>query len=63
VILLDTHAWFWLCLEPRRLSSGATDAIRRALDGGGLSIASIPLWEVGMLLARGHVIAHGTPER
>jgi PIN domain nuclease of toxin-antitoxin system len=62
VIVLDTHSWLWLCLEPRRLSAAATSAIRRAVNGGGLTIASITLWEVAMMLARGRVLAQGTPE-
>ena len=62
MIVLDTHAWLWLCLEPRRLSTAAATAIRRAVAGGGLAIASITLWEVAMMLARGLVIPHGTPE-
>jgi len=62
VILLDTHAWLWLCLEPRRLSAAAARAIRSAVTRGGLAIASISLWEVAMMLARGRVIPQGTPE-
>ena len=62
MILLDTHAWLWLCLEPRRLSPLATAAIRRAIKAGGLSIASITLWEVAMMLMRGRIMAQGTPE-
>ena len=62
MILLDTHAWLWLCVEPRRLSATAAAAIRRAVNGGGLAIASITLWEVAMLLARGRVAAQGMPE-
>lgn len=62
MIVLDTHAWLWLCLEPRTLSTAATGAIRRAVAGGGLAIASISLWEVAMMLARGRVIPQGTPE-
>jgi PIN domain nuclease of toxin-antitoxin system len=62
MILLDTHAWLWLCVEPRRLSGTAVAAIRRAVNGGGLAIASITLWEVAMMLARGRVVAQGTPE-
>jgi PIN domain nuclease of toxin-antitoxin system len=62
VIVLDTHAWLWLCLEPRRLSRGAAAAIRRAAKGGGLAIASITLWEVAMMVVRGRVIPQGTPE-
>jgi len=62
VIVLDTHAWLWLCLEPRKLSAVAASAVRRAMAGGGLAIASITLWEVAMLLARGRLICQGTPE-
>ena len=62
VILLDTHAWLWLCLEPRRLSATAAGGIRRALHDGGLAVASITLWEVAMMVARGRVIPQGTAE-
>ena len=60
VILLDTHALVWLVAEPARLSRAATDAIRRARSTGGLAVASITLWELAMLLVRGHVRGHGT---
>lgn len=62
MIVLDTHAWLWLGLEPRRLSSTATSAIRRAANAGGLAIASITLWEVAMMIAGGRVVPQGTPE-
>lgn len=62
MILLDTHAWVWLCFEPRRLSAAAAGAIRRATAGGGIAIASITLWEVAMLAVRGRIIPHGTAE-
>jgi PIN domain nuclease of toxin-antitoxin system len=60
VILLDTHALVWLVAEPARLSRAATDAIRRARSTGGLAVASITLWELAILLVRGHVRGHGT---
>jgi len=62
VIILDTHAWLWLCLEPRRLSPAAATAIRRAMKDGGLAIASITLLEVSTMVARGRVVPGGTPE-
>ena len=62
MILLDTHVWLWLCLEPQRLSTTAAAAIRRALGQGGLSIASISLWEVAMMVSRGRVVPQGTAE-
>ncbi|HEX2483178.1 MAG TPA: type II toxin-antitoxin system VapC family toxin [Methylomirabilota bacterium] len=60
MILLDTHALVWLVAEPARLSRAATDAIRRARSTGGLAVASITLWELAILLVRGHVRGHGT---
>jgi PIN domain nuclease of toxin-antitoxin system len=62
MILLDTHAWLWLCLDPGRLSRGAASAIRRAAEDGGIAIASITLWEAAMMVARGRLLTQGTPE-
>lgn len=62
MILLDTHAWLWFCLEPRRLSPAAAGAIRRAVSTGGLAVASITLWEVAMMIVRQRIIPQGTPE-
>jgi len=55
VILLDTHAWVWLVLEPKKLSHTATQSIRRALRGDGIAIASISLLEVAWLFANGRL--------
>lgn len=62
LILLDTHAWLWLCVEPRRLSAPASAAIRNALSAGGIAVASISLWEMAMMIALGRVVPRGTPE-
>jgi PIN domain nuclease of toxin-antitoxin system len=62
VILLDTHAFLWLCLEPKRLSTAATAAIRKALASGGIAIASITLWEMAMMIVLGRLAPRGTPE-
>ncbi len=62
MILLDTHAWVWLALEPKRLSRSALAAIRRAIDSGGLSIASISLWEVAALFDQVRIRSPGTIE-
>jgi PIN domain nuclease of toxin-antitoxin system len=62
VILLDTHVFLWLCLEPKRLSRLATAAIRQAANTGGLGIASISLWEIAMLVSLGRVSPRGTSE-
>ena len=62
MILLDTHAWLWLGMSPRRLSAAATSAIQAATNSGGLAIASVTLLEVAWLMARGRLRLRGTPE-
>jgi len=62
VILLDTHVVFWLSAKPDRLSRKATSAIRRALAGSGIAIASITLWELAHQIARGRIRVQGTTE-
>ncbi|MBI4701404.1 MAG: type II toxin-antitoxin system VapC family toxin [Deltaproteobacteria bacterium] len=62
-MLLDTHAWLWLWTQPERLSRRAAAAIRGALRGGGIGVASISLWEVAMLIAAGKVRPYEPAER
>lgn len=60
--LLDTHAWLWLYVAPDKLSRPATVAIERSLAAGGIAVASISLWEMAMIIARGAFQPLGTPE-
>lgn len=62
MILLDTQVLVWLVAQPQRLSPRAASAIRRAHKSDGLGIASITLWELGMLFARGRLRTSGTIE-
>ena len=62
MILLHTPVWVWLAIEPKRLSRRATTANRKATESGGISVASISLWELGMLFANGRLRAPGTVE-
>ena len=62
MVLLDTHVWVWLAIDPKRLSRRAATAIRRATASGGISVASISLWELAMLFAHGRLRAPGTVE-
>ena len=60
--LLDTHVLVWMAAEPRRLSRKALAAVRRGHAGGGLGVASITLWELAQLFARGRLRRSGTIE-
>jgi PIN domain nuclease of toxin-antitoxin system len=62
VILLDTHVVVWAAMEPKRLSRAAESAVRRAHASDGLAIASISLWEIASLFARGRIQTYGTIE-
>jgi len=52
----------WLVAEPERLSRPATAAIRRARVSDGLAIASITVWELALLFARGILRGPSTVE-
>jgi PIN domain nuclease of toxin-antitoxin system len=58
--LLDTHVLVWLALEPKRLSKPAARAIERASKSGGLSIASVTLFEVAQLVSRRRIALEQT---
>ncbi len=62
MILLDTHVVIWAAIEPKRLSRAAASALRRARVADGLALASISLWEIASLFARGRVQTYGTVE-
>jgi PIN domain nuclease of toxin-antitoxin system len=60
LILLDTHVLVWAAVSPERLSRRAASAIRRAEGKGRVGIASISLWELAFLFARGRLQGRGT---
>jgi len=62
MIQLDTQAAAWLVTRPQRLSRRAAASIRRAEAGEGLAIASVTLMELASMLARGEILATGTPQ-
>jgi PIN domain nuclease of toxin-antitoxin system len=62
MILLDTHALVWAVAESKRLSQAATGAIRKAQTEDGAAIATITLWELAALIARGRIQTYGTLE-
>jgi PIN domain nuclease of toxin-antitoxin system len=62
VILLDTHVLIWAVGDTKRLSRAAASEIKRARSGTGLAVSAITLWEVGLLVSRGRIRAHGSIE-
>jgi PIN domain nuclease of toxin-antitoxin system len=62
MILLDTHALFWMVRRPERLSKSAASAIRRARSCDGLSIADVTIWELALPFSRGILQSRGTVE-
>ena len=62
MLLLDTHVLVWLAAQPRKLSRPAASAIRHSIRSGGIAIASISLWELSALFARGRLQGRGTVE-
>ena len=52
MIVLDTHAWIWLCSDPQKLSERARKAIR---GSKARAIAAVSCWELAMLVSRGRL--------
>lgn len=62
MILLDTHVVAWLVADPSHLSVRAASAIRRARSNQGVAIATISIWELALMFARGRLRAPGSVE-
>ena len=52
MIVLDTHAWVWLLVAPKRISKAAREAIEQAPR---LGVSTISAWEVATLNRRGRI--------
>lgn len=51
-LLLDTHIWIWIILEPARLSA----EVRGRLEGAdSLWVSSVSAWELALLVERGRI--------
>jgi len=62
VILLDTHAFYWMANEPQRLSSPARDAVVEARRRTGIAIATITIWELAWLIQNRRINVVGSVE-
>lgn len=62
MILLDSHVLIWAVSDPKRLSTTAASAIRRARRDGGVAVSAISTYEVAWQIARGRVQGYGTVE-
>jgi PIN domain nuclease of toxin-antitoxin system len=63
VLVLDTHALFWLFLDSKRLSRPAKQAIAEARVSVGIAISDITLWELASLAERRRIQISGSVER
>ena len=62
MIVLDTHALYWLRTEPARVSKRAAKAIEEAERSGGVAISAATLLELAQMIERGKIIPRGTVE-
>lgn len=51
-ILLDTHAWIWLMIGDKRLSSSFIKSIDSLKNEAKIFISAISVWEFGMLVEK-----------
>jgi len=62
VIILDTHALYWLRIEPARVSKRAVKTIEEAERSGGVAVSAVTLLELAHMIDRGKIIPRGTVE-
>ncbi|HXR37878.1 MAG TPA: type II toxin-antitoxin system VapC family toxin [Terracidiphilus sp.] len=62
MIVLDTHALYWLRTEPARVSKRAAKTIEQADKSGGVAISAVTLLELAQMIERGKIIPRGTVE-
>lgn len=55
LVLLDTHAWFWLASGEVDFAPQASQAIVEASSRDCLRVSVMSIWEIGMLDAKGRV--------
>ena len=60
-LLLDTHVWLWIVLEPKRLSRKATRELGSAANQ--LWLSPVSVWEAMLLLEAGRLRVRSSPER
>jgi PIN domain nuclease of toxin-antitoxin system len=59
-LLLDTHIWLWISLDPKKLSPRLEDVLRNSSNEAWLSPISI--WELFLLVDKGRVQLDLAPE-
>jgi PIN domain nuclease of toxin-antitoxin system len=60
LILLDTHVFYWAAAAPQKLSRAAVRAVERSGRAGGLSIASVTLFELAQAMRSGRIRGGGS---
>lgn len=62
MIVLDTHAWWWIISEPERVSRKAMALIRKTPPAR-RHISSVSIWEFAMMASRGRIELTGSPKQ
>ncbi|MBI4989368.1 MAG: type II toxin-antitoxin system VapC family toxin [Rhodocyclales bacterium] len=57
MILLDTHALYWLATADKKLGRACRARIEQALEDDGLSVSAISFWELEMLAKKKRIEA------
>lgn len=60
-LLLDTHTWIWLVLG-ESLAAEDVSYLQQASQQARLRLSAISVWELGMLIAKGRLECHLSPQ-
>jgi PIN domain nuclease of toxin-antitoxin system len=55
MILLDTHALYWLATADKKLGRACRARIERALEDDGLAVSAVSFWELAMLAKKNRI--------
>ncbi len=62
MILLDTHALYWLATADKKLGRASRARIERALEDDGLAVSAVSFWELAMLAKKKRIEVEGIDE-
>jgi PIN domain nuclease of toxin-antitoxin system len=62
MIVLDTHALYWIATGERKLGRACRARVDQALEDDGLSVSVISFWELAMLAQKKRIAANDIEE-